>query len=174
MTLFTRCLHWKNINWFLKIENMNKNGINLRSYIYLFIKFNSTFNVFLKRKKEGMKHATFWRSIASSSLANWLGLGTMIFVNVTGFYKHKNKHGQKFVPRQKKKGVETTASELVLTQKPIIQNSALQALTWFLQNIKNRSPCGKGFTKKSVTELPILQFCELCRRTIKDNTNWCI
>ena len=49
----------KNINLFLKIENMNKNGINLLSYIYFSIKFNSTFNVSLKRKEEGMKHATF-------------------------------------------------------------------------------------------------------------------
>ena len=80
----------------------------------------------------------------------------MSFVNVTGFYKHQNEHGQKFVPRQKKKRVETTVTELVLTQKPRIENSAQQALTWFLQNIKNHSPCGKGFTKNRVTELPIL------------------
>ena len=38
---------------------LNKNGTNLLSDIYLFIKFNSTFNVFSKRKKEGMNHATF-------------------------------------------------------------------------------------------------------------------
>ena len=105
----------KNINWFLKIENMNKNGINLLSYTYIFIKFNSTFNGFLKRKEEGMKYATFWSSIANSLLANWLGLGIMSFVNVTGFYKHQNENGQKFFPRQKKKRVETTATELVLT-----------------------------------------------------------
>ena len=104
----------KNVKWFLKIENINKNGINLLTYIFLFIKFNSTVNVFLKRKEEGMKHATFWRSIANSSLANWLGLGTMSCVIITGFYKHQNEHEQKFIPRQKKKRVETTAKELVL------------------------------------------------------------
>ena len=93
---------------------MNKNGINLFNYKFIFIKLNSTFNVFLKRKEEGMRHATFWRSIANNSLANWLGLGTMSFFNVTGFYKHQNEHGQKFVPRQKKKRVVTIATEFVL------------------------------------------------------------
>ena len=112
---FHMMLTLKNINWFLKIENMNENVINLLSYIYLFTKFNSTLNVFLKRKEEDMKQAAFWRSIANSLFANRLGLGAMTFVNVTGFHKHQNEHGQKFVPRQKKKHVETTATELVLT-----------------------------------------------------------
>ena len=56
---FNTMLTLKNTNRFLKIENMNKNGINLLSYIYLFINFNSTFNIFLKGKKEDMKHVTF-------------------------------------------------------------------------------------------------------------------
>ena len=49
------------------------------------------------------------------TLANWLGMGTMSFVNIAGFYKHQNEHWMKFVPWEKKKRVETTAMELVLT-----------------------------------------------------------
>ena len=129
---------------------MNNNRINLLNYIYiyLFIKFNNTLSVFLKRKKAGTKHATFWRSIANSSLANRLGLGTVSFVNVTGFCKHQNEHGQKFVPRQKKKRVETTVAELVLTQKPRIENYAQQVLTWFPQNKKSQ-PVRKRVYQKS-------------------------
>ena len=75
----------------------------------------STFNAFFKRKEEGKTHATFWRSVSNSLLANWLDLGAASFINVTGFYKNQNKHGQKFVPQQKKKRVETTAKEIVHT-----------------------------------------------------------
>ena len=51
----------KNINWFLKIENINKNGINLLGYTYLF-KTQQHFHFFYEKKGRGREARDFLKT----------------------------------------------------------------------------------------------------------------